>query len=287
MNIKKLTLSSRQIPEPLKHIPQPPMQLYYSGVPLEELLARPRVAIVGSRSVTPYGKQVTMMLSRQLAEQGIVIISGLAIGVDALAHQAALEAGGLALAVLPGPLERIAPAANNWLAQRILDNGGGLISEYGPGEDIHKSNFVERNRLVCGLADALLITEAAVNSGSLHTARFALEQGKVVMAVPGNITNTISVGANNLLKAGATPVTSYLDILHVLGISSSQTSSPALKGTNNSEQLVLNLLYSGIADGTQLLERSNLTASVFNQTVTMLEIGGKIRPLGANHWGLQ
>lgn len=286
MIIKKLMFKSSGFPELLRHIPQPPNELYYSGVPLEELMARPRVAIVGSRSVTPYGKQVTLMLARQLAEQGIVIISGLAIGVDALAHQAALDAGGLTLAVLPSPLERIVPANNQWLGRRILDNGGGLISEYGAGEDIYKNNFIERNRLVCGLADALLITEAAVNSGSLHTARFALEQGKDVLAVPGNITSTISVGTNNLLKTGATPVTSYLDVLHVLGINGSQMGSPAVKGANPPEQQLLDLLFSGIADGTQLLERSRLTASVFNQTLTMLEICGKIRSLGANHWGL-
>ncbi|MDB5170638.1 MAG: hypothetical protein JWO35_332 [Candidatus Saccharibacteria bacterium] len=286
MKINKLTLNSPLFPELLRHIPQPPEQLYYSGIPLEELLARPRVAIVGSRSVTPYGKQVTMMLARQLAEQGIVIISGLAIGVDALAHQAALDAGGLTLAVLPSPLERIAPATNQYLARRILDNGGGLITEYGAGEETYKLNFIERNRLVCGLADVLLITEAAVNSGSLHTARFALEQGKDVMAVPGNITSTVSVGANNLLKTSAAPATSYVDVMHMLGISAPHSSSPAVKGANEPEQLLLDLLFSGIADGNQLLERSGLTASMFNQSVTMLELSGKIRALGANHWGL-
>lgn len=287
MNINKLTLNSPLFPEPLKHIPQPPEQLFFSGDSLEELMCRPRVAIVGSRSVSPYGKQVTMMLARQLAEQGIVIVSGLALGVDALAHQAALDAGGLTMAVLPSPIERIAPATNEYLARQIIASGGGLITEYGAAEDIYKNNFIERNRLVSGIADILLITEAAVNSGSLHTARFALEQGKDVMAVPGNITGTLSVGTNNLLKSGAAPVTSYLDVLHVLGLKAKQDSSPAVKGANEQEQLLLNLLFSGISDGNQLLERSGLTASLYSQSLVMLELSGKIRALGANHWGLR
>lgn len=254
---------------------------------MEELLKKPRVAIVGTRKISPYGRQVTQRLASELASRGVVIISGLALGVDAAAHHAALEAGGQAIAVLPGPLEKIVPATNQPLARQILDQGGALVTEYGLGDTTYKQNFVARNRLVSGLADALLITEAAEKSGSLHTARFALEQGKEVLAVPGNITVPGCVGTNNLLKRGhAAAATSYQDVLHVLGIAETQSEAPRIRGRNDHEQTLLDLLYEGISDGSQLLEQSKLTVSQFNRSLTMLEISAKIRPLGGNHWAI-
>jgi DNA processing protein len=169
--------------------------------------------------------------------------------VDALAHQATLEAGGLAIAVLPGPVDNILPATNNRLAEQIIKQGGALVSEYPSDSIAYKANFFARNRLVAGLAQVLLITEAAEKSGSLHTARFVLEQGKDVLAVPGNITNLGSVGTNNLIKSGAIPVTSYLDVLHVLGLDAHHTAPAAARGRNAYEQRVLDLLLQGVSDG--------------------------------------
>jgi DNA processing protein len=286
MNINKLTLSSPLFPEQLRHIPQPPQTLYYAGIPLEELLARPRVAIVGSRRVSTYGTHVTIQLARQLAEQGIVIVSGLAIGVDALAHQAAMDVGGLTLAVLPSPLERIAPASNEYLARRILQDRGGLITEYGAGADTYKYNFVERNRLMSGLADVVIVTEAALGSGSLHTAQFALDQGKYIFAVPGNITSKMSAGANNLLKTHAAPATSITDILQVLGMSTAQIRPTKPKGANKTEQLVLDLLSENIMNSDQIINRSGLSVPVYCETITRLEMADKIRALGSDQWGL-
>lgn len=286
MKINELTLTAGDIPECLARLASPPKVLYHRGAPLSELLRRPRLAIVGTRRVSPYGQQVTLQLARELARQGVVIISGLALGVDSLAHRATLEAGGRAIAVLPGPLDRIYPAANTGLALRILEQSGALISEYRAASPTFKANFVARNRLVAGLAQALLITEAAEKSGSLHTARFALEQGKDVLAVPGDITSPESVGTNNLIKSGATPVTSYLDVLHVLGLTDHQTPASEIRGRNRYEQRVLDLLLQGIRDGEKLLKQSQLSVSDFNQVLTMLEIGGKIRALGANQWAL-
>jgi len=215
-----------------------------------------------------------------------VIVSGLALGVDCLAHEAALEAGGLAIAVLPGPLERIIPATNRRLAQAILEKGGALVSEYAADTHAYKQNFIARNRLMSGLAQAVLITEAAEKSGSLHTANFALQQGRDVLAVPGSIFNKGSVGTNNLIKTGATPVTSYMDVMHVLGFEPHQTRFNEVKGRNAHEQTVLDLLLRGVSEGDELLYRSSLSTSEFNQVLTMLEVGGKIRPLGSNQWGL-
>jgi DNA processing protein len=287
MNIKKLTLKSVDYPEVLREIPSPPQQLYVAGDSLDDLLKRPRVAIVGSRKVTPYGEQVTRQLARELAEQGIVIISGLALGVDALSHQAALTVGGLVIAVLPCPLEKIVPTTNLFLADRILANGGVLVSEYGLGEFPYKQNFIARNRLMSGLADVVLITEAAEKSGSLHTANFAIKQGRDVLAVPGNIYAEGSVGTNNLIKASqAGAVTSYKDVVHALHLEDHQTPAREVRGRNAHEQTVLDLLLRGVSEGDQLLEQSGLTAPEFSQALTMLEISSKIRALGANYWAI-
>lgn len=286
MKIKKLTLK-KGLPEELSQIPSPPKQLYCLGAPLAELLKRPRVAVVGSRGPTSYGKQVTAQLARELAEQGIVIVSGLALGIDAIAHQAALEVDGLAIAVLPGPVDRIYPRTNQRLGEDIIARGGALVSEYAGGEISYKQNFIARNRLVAGLSQAVLITEASEKSGSLHTARFAREQNKDVLVVPGDITSRLSAGANSLLRSGAAPITSYKDVLHALGLASHHTPARQVRGQNANEQKVLDLLLAGLTEGDELLSHSQLTTSQFNQVLTMLEITGKIRPLGANQWSLR
>lgn len=282
-DITHLKITDKRFPESLRHIPSAPKELYVAGENLSELLKRPRVAVVGSRKISPYGKTVTARLAGDLAKQGIVIVSGLAFGVDAAAHQAALEAGGSAIAVLPTPLSKIYPASNHRLAEDILKRGGALVSEYAADSEVFKTNFVARNRLIAGLSDAVLITEAALKSGSLHTARFALEQGKEVLAVPGPITSETSEGANNLIKAGAHPVTSYEDVLHVLGLTD-KTEHKTAKGSTEAEQTLLDLIASGVSDGEKLQRQSSLDISAFNQTLTMLEITGKVRSLGANQW---
>jgi DNA processing protein len=257
-------------------------QLYVQSENIEDILARPRVAIVGSRKVTPYGKAVTARLAGELARQGIVIVSGLAYGVDAVAHRAALEAGGLTVAVLPSSLDDIYPRAHRGLAEQIVEGGGALISEYEPGTPAYKWNFIERNRIVSGISDALLITEAAINSGTMHTARFALEQGKDVLAVPGNITSPTSDGTNNLIKTGATLVSSAEDILNVLGLK--PASQKKVTGATPEERLLLGLLDGTVRDGNELLELSELSLDRYNQALVMLEITGKIRNVGNNQW---
>lgn len=286
MQINKLTLNTADYPVLLQNIPSPPKVLYHVGAPLKELLKRPRVAIVGTRKISAYGTQITDKLARELATQGVVIVSGLAMGVDATAHRAALDVGGLAIAVLPSPLDYILPTVNRRLAHEIIHKGGALVSEYAAGEIAYKQNFIARNRLVSGLADIVLITEAAEKSGSIHTANFALKQGKDVLVVPGNITSSGSVGANNLIKSGAKIVTSYLDVMYSLGFEKHLTPSQSVKGRNANEQTVLDLMLQGIREGDELLSKSELATSDFNQVLTMLEIGGKIRALGANKWAI-
>lgn len=285
MKVNKLTLTSTDYPETLREIASAPKELYILGN-LSLLLNKPRIAVVGSRKVTVYGRQVTQQLAGEAARRGIVIVSGLALGVDGLAHQAALENGGKTIAVLPSGLDKIYPATHHQLAKRILEKGGVLITEYPSGTEPFKTNFIARNRIVSGISDGVLITEAAEKSGTLHTANFALEQGRTVMAVPGNINSPLSQGTNNLIKAGATAVTDVRDIFYALNLPYGTELATDIIGANQEETIILELLTAGVTEMAELLKRSDLEPAIFNQTLTMLEINGKARPLGAGHWGL-
>lgn len=286
MKIKKLTLKSAQFPELLRYIPDPPTQLFIRGN-LDALTTGPLLAVVGSRKVTAYGRSVTDRLAAQAAAKGITIISGLALGVDAIAHQAALDAHGTTVAVLANGPDKILPAANYHLGERILKQGGAVISEYPPGSTVFKTSFFARNRIVSGLSDGVLVTEAAARSGTMHTVNFALDQGKPVMAVPGNITSPLSEGTNNLLKTGATPVTGISDILSVLGIAKATSDQEELFGDDENQTNILRLIAGGITDADRLMIESKLQPALFNQTLTMLEINGRVHPLGGNHWGIK
>jgi DNA processing protein len=247
----------------------------------------PTVAIVGTRKPTPYGKEVTYQLSYELAKRGIVVVSGLALGVDGIAHQAALDARGTTIAVLPTPLESIHPKTHRELSERIVQNGGALMSEYGANDGVFKMNFVARNRIVTAISDVVLITEAASRSGTLTTANFALQQGKTVMVVPGNITSPMSAGCNQLLKVGATPVTSVDDILHELGLKDKNRQIKLPLAETREEDALIKLLASGVREGEELHAKSGLSAASYSQTMSMLEIEGKIKALGSNQWTIQ
>lgn len=284
MIVKKLAANDSDFPVRLRTIPTPPKTIYYTGSSPASWQQKKSIAIVGSRAITPYGRVVTGQLARELAEQGIVLVSGLAIGVDCIAQSAAVEAGGIVVAVLPTSLDNIYPASNRQLANRIIETGGTLITEYAAATPGFKANFIARNRLVSGLADALLITEAAEKSGTMHTARFALEQGRDVLVVPGNITSPTSSGCNNLIKAGAQPITCVQDVLNALNIESAGKQTYKHRGASVQEQAILDLMYQGKTDGFELLERTGLSVDTYNLALTMLELNGKIQALGNNHW---
>ncbi len=282
MDVNILKRNSRDFPEVIRQIASPPQKLFWRGVSPQEWLDKPKVAVVGSRKITSYGRAVTTKLVTELARAGVVIISGLAYGVDITAHRAALDCDGVTVAVLPGSVNNIYPAMHAHTAEQITRKGT-LMSEYEETDISFKSNFIARNRIVSALADVLLITEAAVNSGSLHTARFALEQGKTVMAVPGNITSLISEGTNNLIKSGAAPVTSADDVLFALGLSKSAALSRNFQGSP-SEERVLELIREGIADQEELVAAAGLDSPQLSSVLTMLELGGYIRPAGGGRW---
>jgi DNA processing protein len=278
---------------PLKHkylqilssIDNVPKKLYYIGTPPEE--RRPTVAIVGTRKPTAYGKEVTEKIAYDLASKGVVIVSGLALGVDGIAHTAALKAKGTTLAVLGNGLDHIYPAAHQNLAEQIVANGGALLSEYSPDTPARSYQFLERNRIVSGIADAIIITEAAARSGTLNTAMHALSQGKEVFVVPGNITSPMSLGCNTLLKQGATPILSADDVLEVIAPELLKPNAQLPLGDNQLESDVIALLAQGVRDGDAIQQQLKISASDLSVALTMLEINGAIHALGANQWTLR
>ncbi len=271
-------------PESLSHIKGSPKELFWAGANPSVWLDKPKIAVVGSRKATSYGLSVTRKFSEELARAGVVVISGLALGVDAAAHQGALEAGGVTVAILPTSLDKVYPSSHSNLANRIIDKGGTLISEYSQDDGIFKTNFVARNRIVAGLADVLLITEAALKSGSLHTARFALEQGKTVMAVPGNITATSSEGANNLIKSGAVPATTPEDVFFALGVHPAKQKKITSFSGSKKEKLIYELIGQGIASQEELAVAAGLDGPAISTVLTTLELSGYIRPAGSGNW---
>jgi DNA processing protein len=204
-------------PPLLRAVHDPPVGLFLRGGGAEELLSRPAVAVVGARACSPYGAHVARMLGRELAAVGLVVVSGLARGVDAEAHRGALEAAGLTVAVLGCGVDRDYPAAHRDLARRICERGL-VVSEYAPGVEPAPWRFPARNRIVAGLAAATVVVEARERSGALITADFALEEGREVFSVPGEITSTLSSGTNALLRQGATALTATADVLEALGV---------------------------------------------------------------------
>lgn len=262
-----------------------PKKLYYIGtLPAER---RPAVAIVGTRKPTAYGQEVTYRLAYDLAKRGVVIVSGMALGVDGIAHRAALEAGGTTIAVQANGLSRLYPASHRQLGEDIVQGGGAILSEYEPDTPARIYTFLERNRIVSALSDAVIITEAAAKSGTLNTASHALEQGKEVFVVPGNITSPLSAGCNRLLKQGAAPATCAEDILEVIAPQLLKPQAQLALGDNPLQTKLIQLLQAGIRDGDQLQAASQADASAFATELTMMEINGTIRSLGANQWTLQ
>lgn len=213
MIIEEIYIESDYYPEQLRNIYDQPLKLFVLGN--KELLKQKGVAIVGSRNATEYGKKVALQFAKELSEHGINIISGLAVGIDTCAHLGTLQPNsiGKTIAVLGSGLDEIYPKQNIELAKQIIQLGGCIITEYPLGTKPEKLNFPQRNRIISGLAKGVLVVEASEKSGSLITADFALEQGREVFAVPGNVLNKTSVGTNNLIKQGAKLVTTYKEIL--------------------------------------------------------------------------
>ena len=211
--------SAADFPPLLRAVHDPPPGLFLRGAATTDLLSRPAVALVGARACSGYGASVARTLARELASAGLVVVSGLARGIDAEAHRGALEAGGTTVAVLGCGIDRDYPASHAELARRIVEQGL-VVAEYAPGVEPAPWRFPARNRIIAGLCAATVVVEARERSGALITADLALEEGREVFAVPGEITSSLSAGTNDLLKLGASPLTRAADVLSCFGIES-------------------------------------------------------------------
>ena len=251
----------------------PPMLLYYKGdIGITETNC---VAIVGARACSSYGREVAEQFAGQLAESGVTVVSGLATGIDGYAHNACLRAGGKTIAVLGGGLERITPASNVRLGEEI-EYSGLIVSQYPPEYPPTKYTFPERNRIIAGLSQATIVIEAGEKSGALITAEFALEQGREVFAVPGNITSSKSKGTNRLICEGAKPACSIADVLTELRLNIPKKEKSAAIALDFFEEKIYTLLRDGDKSLEEFIELSDLRASEINSTLLEMEIKGII-----------
>lgn len=255
---------------------------------------RPKtVAIVGTRKPTDYGANIARKLAYECAKRGAVVVSGLAYGIDSIAHRGALEADGVTIGVLGTPIDQIYPRAHEQLAAEIVEKGGCIMSELAPGAKFYpKTSFLERNRIISGLADVVVVVEAAERSGSLNTAAHALEQGKEVLAVPADITRPMSQGCNRLIRQGAMPYLGPEDVLDLLFPPQRKrrrtaVQVPLIAGDTAEETVILRAIGGGISEGEAILASTGLEAAKFRQNLTMLEIKGRVVALGMNRWGLK
>jgi DNA processing protein len=270
--LRFLGRSDVRFPPLLGAIHDPPPGLYLRGAAAEQLLAEPAVAIVGARACSPYGRQVARRLAREAAAAGLVVVSGMARGIDAEAHRGALESGGATVAVLGCGVDRDYPAAHASLAREIVVRGL-VVAEYGPGLEPAPWRFPARNRIIAGLCAATVVVEARERSGALITADFALEEGREVLAVPGEITSALSAGSNALLRLGATPLTRYEDVLESFGLVAAERRAPDL---DPRAAAVLERVRAAATGADELARAAGIGAAELAVALTELELAGLV-----------
>lgn len=282
--VQPLFLDQKNYPENLKKIEGPPFVLYVKGeIDPEDNLA---LAVVGSRLMTGYGGQVTARLVTDLVGVGLTIVSGLARGVDTMAHRTALKAGGRTIGVLACGLDRCYPPENHWLVKEIVKGHGAVVSEYPLGVAPSARNFPARNRLIAGLSLGALVVEGSRKSGTLITARHAAEQGREVFAVPGPVTSRFSAGPAWLIKTGAKLVFDTHDILEELGIEGqgSQAGTKIPRSESAEEEILLSLLKDETKHIDELVRTSGLNTGKVASLLTLMEIKGKVKNLGGMNY---
>ena len=265
--IRRLRRRDAAFPPLLAAIHDPPPAIFLRGAAPEELLERPAVAVVGARSCSAYGRAVARSLGRELAAAGLVVVSGMARGIDGEVHRGALEAGET-VAVLGCGIDRDYPAAHAELARRICERGL-VVSEYEPGVEPAPWRFPARNRIIAGLCQATVVVEARERSGALITADFALEEGREVLAVPGEITSALSAGTNALLRLGATPVTCAADVLESFGL---EPAEPDATDLGAAAESLLERLRDGALSADELVRAAGVDAAEASAALLELEL---------------
>jgi DNA processing protein len=278
-NITVLTTQDEDYPHLLQEIDQPPPVLYLRGslLPADDLA----VAVVGTRRVSAYGRQVAQDTAYFLAGHGLTIVSGMARGVDALAHQAALRAGGRTIAVLGSGVDVIYPPENRKLAEEIIDNGA-LVSDYPLGTQPEGINFPPRNRIISGLSLASIVVEAGERSGALITADFAVEQGREVFAVPGNVLSPMSRGTNRLIQKGACALVSPQDVLDVLDLErvTEHQAARQVLPADTTEAKILQVMDYDPMHVDDICAAVSMPVDKISAALTMMELKGLVQHVG-------
>jgi DNA processing protein len=285
MEINKISIEDKEYPKLLKEIKNPPKILYYLG----EIKATENCfAIVGTRRYSSYGKQVALEIAGDLAEAGLTIVSGFALGIDTSAHQATIERGKRTIAVLGTGLDEksIYPRSNLKLVEKILETGGCLISEYLPGTHGSEFTFPQRNRIISGLSLGALVVEAKEKSGALITANFAFSQKRKVFAIPGPIYSSNSRGPHLLIKKGAKLVENADDILKELNLPGLKPDVRPLVGETKEENLILEVLKEEALEIDKIIEKTKLPAATVASAIAILEIRDKVKNLGGSVYAI-
>ena len=282
LGIDLILQNDPRYPRFLKEIPLAPFGIYVLG---DLNYSEPAVAIVGTRAATPQGKELAKNFADKLSSAGITIISGLALGIDECAHRGAVENNKKTIAVLGTPIDYIYPRQNQKLAEKILETGGAIISEFPIGQKYLPSNFLARNRIISGLSNGILIIEAPERSGSLATARFALDQNREIFVIPGNITSKNYQGSNGLIKAGANLVTDPKDILDFFNIAAEDI-SPSINNLAREEIKIIQALRGANEklSAERLIVETDLDIGQLNKSLATLTIKGIIKEMNGKYY---
>jgi DNA processing protein len=283
LGIGYITIFDKEYPKFLLEIYDAPAVLYIKGT--LKAFKMHAIGIVGSRKFTSYGKGVAYRLSKDCAESGVCIVSGLALGIDAEAHRAALDAGGVTIGVLGCGLDQVYPVSNQNLASEIVRRGGALISEYPPGTEAFKQNFPARNRIIAGLSSGILVVEAAEKSGALITAEAGLEYNRDIYAVPGPINSETSKGCNILIQKGAKLITCAEDILEEMDIERKKTAEKVaeISPENEKEKAILHIIGSEEIPADIILSKHSYNVIELNSLLTIMEMKGLIENVGGRY----
>jgi DNA processing protein len=268
-------------PHLLKEIPLAPHGLYVKGE--APILNRKGVSLVGTRKPTPRGAAVAAQFAGDIAKRGLTVISGLAFGIDSASHGGCIGAGGETIAVLPSGLDRIYPRSNELLAKKILEGGGALVSEFPPGSEIFAYNFLQRNRIISGLSVACCLIEVPIKSGALATARFALDQNREVLVVPGAIWDSHYAGSNRLIQEGARLAASSADIFEAIGLEIEEGSAAKIRAETEEEGIIIEALRTapGPASIDKIRELTTLNIRTVTETLTFLVLRNVVKETDA------
>lgn len=285
--IKTINIENKNYPKLLKLIPDAPKILYFKGnLDVEE---KPAFAVVGTRRYSDYGKQATLEIVGDLVNAGLVIVSGMAKGIDTFAHKACLERKGRTVAVLGSGIDEksIYPKENLKLARKIIEAGGTVISEFSPGTTAFPHNFPKRNRIISGLSLGVLVVEAKKRSGALITANYAFSQKRKVFSVPGNIRSLNSQGPHNLIKKGAKLIENVNDILKELNLPEKELNFfGKIRGETLEEKLILEALKNEPLYIDKIIKKTKIDITKVNSTLAVMEIKGQVKNLGGNIYAI-